>query len=162
MEPTRHIHLILFTLPYLLSPYLSVVARSADRMGGAAGYVQPTPLPNSLWAIPPDTIVVWDAYRCKNYSCLVHGDWVSSTCAAWRIVGGYTITTRSNDTVRIKLDIGDMSITFAHRTHEPWGDHGHELQSRALVRTHQGHRCSFRPTRAPRSSLRHRDEEGRS
>ena len=36
-----------------------------------AGYVEPTPLPASLWAIPPDTSIVWDAYTCKNYSCLV-------------------------------------------------------------------------------------------
>ncbi|KAK8450764.1 hypothetical protein SEVIR_6G088800v4 [Setaria viridis] len=37
-----------------------------------AGYVEPAPLPASLWAIPPDTSVVWDAYTCKNYSCLVN------------------------------------------------------------------------------------------
>ncbi|KAL6856907.1 hypothetical protein ACP4OV_018289 [Aristida adscensionis] len=34
------------------------------------GYTQPAPLPRSLWATPPDTTVVWDAYACKNYSCL--------------------------------------------------------------------------------------------
>ncbi|XP_066309085.1 probable methyltransferase At1g29790 [Miscanthus floridulus] len=34
------------------------------------GYPQPLPLPWSLWTMPPDTIVVWNAYVCKNYSCL--------------------------------------------------------------------------------------------
>ena len=37
-----------------------------------AGYVEPTPLPASLWAIPPDTSIVWDAYTCKTYGCLVN------------------------------------------------------------------------------------------
>ncbi|CAO2186679.1 unnamed protein product [Urochloa humidicola] len=37
-----------------------------------AGYVEPTPLPTSLWSIPPDTSIVWDAYSCKSYGCLVN------------------------------------------------------------------------------------------
>lgn len=36
-----------------------------------AGYVEPHPYPKSLWSIPPDTSITWDAYTCKNYSCLV-------------------------------------------------------------------------------------------
>ncbi|KAG6488549.1 hypothetical protein ZIOFF_049795 [Zingiber officinale] len=35
------------------------------------GYVEPAPLPESLWAIPADTSITWDAYTCKNYSCLL-------------------------------------------------------------------------------------------
>nr|CAD1832179.1 unnamed protein product [Ananas comosus var. bracteatus] len=38
----------------------------------ARGYVEPVPFPASLWTIPPDTSIVWDAYTCKNYSCLVN------------------------------------------------------------------------------------------
>ncbi|CAO2169788.1 unnamed protein product [Urochloa humidicola] len=37
-----------------------------------AGYVEPTPLPASLWSIPPDTSIIWDAYTCKSYTCLVN------------------------------------------------------------------------------------------
>nr|QTZ19451.1 S-adenosyl-L-methionine-dependent methyltransferase [Bixa orellana] len=35
------------------------------------GYVEPTPLPDCLWRIPPDNSLVWDPYTCKNYQCLV-------------------------------------------------------------------------------------------
>ncbi|GMH23852.1 hypothetical protein Nepgr_025695 [Nepenthes gracilis] len=36
-----------------------------------AGYVEPNPFPQSLWATPPDTSIIWDPYTCKNYQCLV-------------------------------------------------------------------------------------------
>ncbi|KAG8046331.1 hypothetical protein GUJ93_ZPchr0008g13483 [Zizania palustris] len=47
-------------------------ASERHRRGGAvhggrpAGHVQPLPLPKSLWVVPPDSSVVWDAYPCKS------------------------------------------------------------------------------------------------
>lgn len=35
-------------------------------------YVQPYPLPTSLWSTPSDASVVWTAYTCKNYDCLIN------------------------------------------------------------------------------------------
>ncbi|PUZ49868.1 hypothetical protein GQ55_6G013100 [Panicum hallii var. hallii] len=95
------------------------------------GYAHPLPLPGSLWATPPDTSVVWDAYPCKNYSCLQ----ASSSCdgcfdlrrgrekARWARDDGalsYSIAAvlaaRPNGTVRVGLDLGGgASGTFAAR-----------------------------------------------
>ncbi|XP_039817313.1 probable methyltransferase At1g29790 [Panicum virgatum] len=113
-----------------------------------AGYVEPTPLPASLWAIPPDTSIVWDAYTCKNYSCLVSrgrakGSYDCKDCFdlglggrekdRWMRRGGkddgddrgsldYTIdgvlAAVPRGTVRIGLDIGGGSGTFAARMRE--------------------------------------------
>lgn len=103
------------------------------------GYVEPTPLPASLWTIPPDTSILWDAYTCKNYSCLVNrgktkGHYDCKDC--FDLLGGrekdrwlhgdgaldYSIdavlATRPNGTVRIGLDIGGGSGTFAARMRE--------------------------------------------
>lgn len=35
-------------------------------------YVEPYPLPYSLWTTPSDSSVVWTAYTCKNYTCLIN------------------------------------------------------------------------------------------
>lgn len=35
-------------------------------------YVEPYPLPESFWKTPSDSSVVWTAYKCKNYDCLVN------------------------------------------------------------------------------------------
>nr|CAB3481902.1 unnamed protein product [Digitaria exilis] len=113
-----------------------------------AGYVEPTPLPASLWAIPPDTSIVWDAYTCKNYSCLVNrgrtkGSYDCKDCFdllhgrekdRWmrRRTGAgddddrnsldYTIdgvlAMLPRGTVRVGLDIGGGSGTFAARMRE--------------------------------------------
>lgn len=32
----------------------------------------PHPFPTSLWSSPPDRSVLWTAYSCKNFACLVH------------------------------------------------------------------------------------------
>lgn len=101
------------------------------------GYVHPLPLPASLWAMPPDTTVVWDAYHpCQNYSCLVNTTKALLPLATlperrrWaRDDGklGYSIDavlrTRPKGTVRIGLDIisGAASAavgTFAARMME--------------------------------------------
>ena len=114
-----------------------------------AGYVEPTPLPASLWAIPPDTSIVWDAYTCKNYSCLVNrgkakGSYDCKDCFdlglggrekdRWMRRGSkddgddrgsldYTIdgvlaAAAPRGAVRIGLDIGGGSGTFAARMRE--------------------------------------------
>ncbi|XP_047079560.1 probable methyltransferase At1g29790 [Lolium rigidum] len=105
------------------------------------GYVEPTPLPASLWAIPPDTSILWDAYTCKNYSCLVNRGKTTGThhydCKdcfnlinsrekrRWTRDDGalsYSIdavlAAKPNGTVRIGLDIGGGSGTFAARMQE--------------------------------------------
>ncbi|KQK00799.1 uncharacterized protein LOC100828000 [Brachypodium distachyon] len=104
------------------------------------GYVDPTPLPASLWALPPDTSIVWDAYTCKNYSCLenrgkISGHYDCKDCFDLRAGGrekvrwlsddgalAYSIdavlATRPTGTVRIGLDIGGGSGTFAARMRE--------------------------------------------
>nr|XP_029117374.1 uncharacterized protein LOC105034191 [Elaeis guineensis] len=102
------------------------------------GYVEPTPFPASLWTIPPDTSVVWDPYTCKNYTCLVHrrqekGNFDCKDCfdlegrekGRWLRRYGeldYAIDeilgTKSRGTIRIGLDIGGGSGTFAARMRE--------------------------------------------
>ncbi|CAL9038784.1 unnamed protein product [Musa banksii] len=104
------------------------------------GYVEPAPLPESLWATPPDTSVVWDAYTCKNYSCLVKRgrsdksydcndcfDLKGREKSRWLVdsSGGVldfsidsVLATRPAGTVRIGLDIGGGSGTFAARMRE--------------------------------------------
>jgi SAM-dependent methyltransferase len=99
------------------------------------GYAQPLPLPGSLWATPPDTAVVWDAYHpCKNYSCLPgggggfdlrrggreRGRWARDDGALAYSVDA-VLRTRPNGTVRIGLDItgsSSSSGTFAARMME--------------------------------------------
>jgi SAM-dependent methyltransferase len=105
------------------------------------GYAEPTALPASLWAIPPDTSILWDAYTCKNYSCLANRGKTKGThhydcidCfnlldgrekGRWTRDDGtlsYSIdavlATKPNGTVRIGLDLGGGSGTFAARMQE--------------------------------------------
>ncbi|XP_038989557.1 uncharacterized protein LOC103715629 [Phoenix dactylifera] len=102
------------------------------------GYVEPTPFPASLWTIPPDTSIVWDAYSCKNYSCLVHrgkakGSYDCKDCfdlngrekVRWLGDNGNldfgidsVLGTKPPGTVRIGLDIGGGTATFAARMRE--------------------------------------------
>lgn len=143
--------------------------RRRCRPRSPAGYVQPSPLTKSLWAIPPDTTVVWDAYRCKNYSCLVRGggggefDLLGREKRRWMRDDGalaYSIDSvlaaRPNGTVRIGLDIGGVSGTFAARMRErgvavvttamnSGGPSGSLIASRGLVPVHVGpaHRLPF-------------------
>ncbi|KAF0913897.1 hypothetical protein E2562_024970 [Oryza meyeriana var. granulata] len=46
--------------------------RRRCRPRSPARYVEPAPLPGSLWTIPPDATVNWSPYTCKNYTCLVN------------------------------------------------------------------------------------------
>ncbi|KAJ4757929.1 S-adenosyl-L-methionine-dependent methyltransferases superfamily protein [Rhynchospora pubera] len=98
-------------------------------------YIDPIPLPESLWQIPPDTNVVWDDYTCKNYSCLVRrGEWPGSyDCKDCFNLDGREKTRWLHDDgginfsidqvlklvppgmIRIGLDIGGGTGTFAAR-----------------------------------------------
>ncbi|WOL00898.1 hypothetical protein Cni_G09611 [Canna indica] len=104
------------------------------------GYVEPAPLPGSLWATPPDSSVVWDAYTCKNYTCLINRglkkwNYDCNDCfdlkgrekSRWLVDSGSggldfgidsVLATRPRGTVRIGLDIGGGSGTFAARMRE--------------------------------------------
>ncbi|KAL6857141.1 hypothetical protein ACP4OV_018523 [Aristida adscensionis] len=104
------------------------------------GYVEPAAPPASLWSIPPDSSIVWDAYTCKNYSCLVRrgrarGSYDCKDCfdlggrekARWMgrddaagldfSIDG-VLAARPPGTVRLGLDIGGGSGTFAARMRE--------------------------------------------
>ncbi|KAG6535864.1 probable methyltransferase At1g29790 [Zingiber officinale] len=104
-----------------------------------AGYVEPAPVPESLWAIPADTSITWDAYTCKNYSCLVNrgkaqGSYDCKDCFdlqagrekhRWLQGNGeldYAIdevlAMKPAGTIRVGLDIGGGSGTFAARMWE--------------------------------------------
>ncbi|KAF8668428.1 hypothetical protein HU200_052240 [Digitaria exilis] len=107
--------------------------RRRCRAPSPARYPQPTPLPASLWTTPKDTSVLWDAYHCKNYSCLsssINGGGVFDlrrVKARWARDDGklsYSIASvlasRPNGTVRVGLDLaGDEDGgTFAARMME--------------------------------------------
>ncbi|KAJ1286562.1 hypothetical protein BS78_03G362100 [Paspalum vaginatum] len=120
--------------------------RRRCRARGPPGFPDPTPFPESLWAVPPDKSVSWDPYSCKNYSCLVgrarrpgttahHDDDGCRACfdlagkeqRRWVGRGGggdldYDIDTvlasKPRGTIRIGLDIGGGTGTFAARMAE--------------------------------------------
>ncbi|GER38929.1 S-adenosyl-L-methionine-dependentmethyltransferases superfamily protein [Striga asiatica] len=101
-------------------------------------YTEPDPLPASLWATPPDTSIVWDPYTCKNYTCLINrrngpGSYDCKDCfylqgrerVRWlRDNGGLdfgidrVLATKPKGTIRIGLDIGGGSGSFAARMME--------------------------------------------
>ncbi|PKA66733.1 hypothetical protein AXF42_Ash003388 [Apostasia shenzhenica] len=103
-----------------------------------ANYADPSPFPASLWTIPPDTSIIWDPYTCKNYTCLVNrgkapGSYDCKDCfdlagrekSRWLHDDGgmdYSIDAvlrlRPPGTIRIGLDIGGGSGTFAARMRE--------------------------------------------
>ncbi|XBI47807.1 hypothetical protein VPH35_111672 [Triticum aestivum] len=113
--------------------------RRRCRTRSPAGYAEPTPLPASLWSMPPDTSIMWDAYTCKNYSCLANrskskgfydckdcfdlrngrekGRWMRDDGALSYSIDA-VLATKPNGTVRIGLDIGGGSGTFAARMQE--------------------------------------------
>ncbi|KAJ3681415.1 hypothetical protein LUZ60_015904 [Juncus effusus] len=102
------------------------------------GYMDPHPYPQSLWSIPPDSSITWDAYKCKNYTCLVDrgnhkGSDDCKDCfnlygrekARW-MHDSYdlqysidaVLSMKPEGTIRIGLDIGGGSATFAARMSE--------------------------------------------
>ncbi|OWM84827.1 hypothetical protein CDL15_Pgr027614 [Punica granatum] len=102
------------------------------------GYVDPAPYPECLWQVPPDPSIIWEPYNCKNYRCLVDrknqpGFFDCKDCfdlngrekARWLFDNGnldysieYVLKTKLPDTIRIGLDIGGGSGTFAARMRE--------------------------------------------
>ncbi|KAG2593456.1 hypothetical protein PVAP13_5NG110900 [Panicum virgatum] len=116
--------------------------RRRCRARGPAGFPDPTSFPESLWAIPPDKSVSWGPYMCKNYSCLVDRvrrghpgshddceacfDLAGKELRRWVGDGGgdldYDIDTvlasKPRGTIRIGLDIGGGTGTFAARMAE--------------------------------------------
>ena len=101
-------------------------------------YEEPRPLPEALWAIPSDNSIVWDPYTCKNYGCLVNrgntpGFFDCKDCfhlsgrekSRWMFDNGnldYSIdkvlAAKPEGTIRIGLDLGGGSGTFAARMKE--------------------------------------------
>ncbi|KAJ8763006.1 hypothetical protein K2173_023211 [Erythroxylum novogranatense] len=115
--------------------------RRRCRSAAQPEYVEPYPLPASLWTTPPDSSVVWTAYTCKSYKCLIEryrthkgfDDCKDCFDLAGREKSRWTAK-RSNDgldftidevlatkkprTIRIGLDIGGGVATFAVRMME--------------------------------------------
>ncbi|KAA8545372.1 hypothetical protein F0562_020156 [Nyssa sinensis] len=103
-----------------------------------ADYVEPTPLPASLWATPLDTSIIWDPYTCKNYKCLIDrknvpGYYDCKDCfdlqgrekTRWLFDNGgldygidQVLGIKHPGTIRIGLDIGGGTGTFAARMKE--------------------------------------------
>lgn len=105
-------------------------------------YTEPYPLPTSLWTIPSDASVVWTAYTCKNYTCLVNRKrnqkgfddckdcfdlegrektrWTNSNKSEKGLDFSIdeVLATRKTGTIRIGLDIGGGVATFAVRMME--------------------------------------------
>ncbi|XP_039054370.1 LOW QUALITY PROTEIN: probable methyltransferase PMT19 [Hibiscus syriacus] len=96
-------------------------------------YPEPYPLPLSLWTTPPDSSVVWTAYSCKNYTCLINRkkqkgfddckdcfDLKGRDRTRWTTSDGElnfsideVLATKKPGTIRIGLDIGGGVATFA-------------------------------------------------
>lgn len=99
-------------------------------------YVEPMPLPDSLWTTPPDTSIVWDPYTCKSYQCLIDMKNKLRYCkncfdlqgmenSRWILDDGgldfgidQVLATKTAGTIRIGLDIGGGTGTFAARMRE--------------------------------------------
>ncbi|KAJ0042429.1 hypothetical protein Pint_18263 [Pistacia integerrima] len=112
--------------------------RRRCRPAAPPSYVEPYPLPTSLWTTPSDLSVVWTAYTCKNYNCLINRrtqkgfddckdcfDLEGREKTRWSSDkssnGGLDFTidevlaTKKPGTIRIGLDIGGGVATFAVR-----------------------------------------------
>jgi len=103
-----------------------------------SNYLEPFPFPQSMWKTPPDSSVVWNAYSCKNYSCLIQRKYlkVFDDCkdcfdlqgrekTRWLDSHGSEIDYSIDEvlklkhkTIRIGLDIGGGTGTFAVRMRE--------------------------------------------
>ncbi|KAL5745264.1 hypothetical protein ACOSP7_026410 [Xanthoceras sorbifolium] len=114
--------------------------RRRCRAAAPTDYVEPHPLPASLWTTPADSSVVWTAYTCKNYNCLINRmrtqkgfddckdcfDLRGRESSRWTHKQGSGIdfsidevlTAKPPGTIRIGLDIGGGVATFAARMSE--------------------------------------------
>ncbi|KAL1540739.1 putative methyltransferase At1g29790 [Salvia divinorum] len=102
--------------------------------------VEPLPLPDCLWTTPSDASVVWSAYTCKNYTCLINRGrdqkgfddckdcfdlggresrrWTGHAASNLDFTIDEVLATKPPGTVRIGLDIGGGVATFAVRMRE--------------------------------------------
>lgn len=115
--------------------------RRRCRSAAPKNAVEPYPLPESLWTTPPDSSVVWTAYTCKNYSCLINRArnqkgfddckdcfdlngrekhrWTGAvTSSSLDFAIDDVIASKPPGTIRIGLDIGGGVATFAVRMRE--------------------------------------------
>ncbi|CAI9110383.1 OLC1v1010392C1 [Oldenlandia corymbosa var. corymbosa] len=115
--------------------------RRRCRPAAPGEYVEPYSVPESYWKIPPDSSVVWTAYSCKNYTCLVNrvrnqkafddckdcfdlqgpekGRWVGpNTKSNLNFTIDEVLAVKKPGTIRIGLDIGGGVGTFAVRMAE--------------------------------------------
>ncbi|KAK2652559.1 hypothetical protein Ddye_012415 [Dipteronia dyeriana] len=110
------------------------------RAAAPKNYVDPHPLPASFWTTPADSSVVWTAYTCKNYECLINRmktqkgfddckdcfDLQGRESSRWRQKQGsgldfsidQVLAAKPPGTIRIGLDIGGGVATFAVRMRE--------------------------------------------
>ncbi|XLS66448.1 hypothetical protein HN51_026422 [Arachis hypogaea] len=105
------------------------------------GFVEPNQdLQDSLWEIPPDSNIVWDPYTCKSLKCLIER---KNNKGYYQVLGAK----RSDNTIRIGLDIGGGTGTFAARMKERNvtiitstldldGPFSHFIASRGLIPIH--------------------------
>ncbi|MED6219846.1 hypothetical protein PIB30_039505 [Stylosanthes scabra] len=102
------------------------------------GYVEPNQdLQDSLWEIPPDNNIVWDPYSCKSHKCLIErknnkgyckdcfdlqgkekGRWIFDDGGLNFGMDQVLRTKESSGRIRIGLDIGGGTGTFAARMKE--------------------------------------------
>lgn len=113
--------------------------RRRCRPAAPVDFVEPAALPESLWSTPPDSSVVWTAYTCKNYACLIDrknqkgfddckdcfelegrekGRWVVPSDNPVDFSIDEVLRLKPAGTVRIGLDIGGGSGTFSVRMKE--------------------------------------------
>ncbi|GFS39489.1 S-adenosyl-L-methionine-dependent methyltransferases superfamily protein [Actinidia rufa] len=112
--------------------------RRRCRPAAPLAYAEPYPIPVSFWSTPSDSSVVWTAYTCKNYECLINRkrnqkgfddckdcfdlQGVEKTRWATSHAGDgldfsidEVLAVKKPGTIRIGLDIGGGVATFAVR-----------------------------------------------
>ncbi|KDP25822.1 hypothetical protein JCGZ_22544 [Jatropha curcas] len=114
--------------------------RRRCRPAAQPNYDEPYPLPESQWTTPPDTSVVWTAYTCKNYECLINRyrtqkgfddckdcfdlegrektRWLQKQSNGVDFSIDEVLATKKPGKLRIGLDIGGGVATFAVRMKE--------------------------------------------
>ncbi|EPS63238.1 hypothetical protein M569_11547 [Genlisea aurea] len=107
---------------------------------GLRGYEEPLPVPDCFWSMPPDSSVSWTAYTCKDYKCLKNRHrnvgryddcidcfdlnyhekfrWIGVSNSPADFSIDRVLAMKKPGTIRIGLDIGGSSGTFAVRMRE--------------------------------------------
>ncbi|KAK6154113.1 hypothetical protein DH2020_013752 [Rehmannia glutinosa] len=114
--------------------------RRRCRPAAPRDYAEPYSLPESLWSTPSDSSVVWTAYTCKNYTCLINrhrnqkgfddckdcfdlngrekNRWIGESISDLDFSIDDVLAVKKPGSVRIGLDIGGGVATFAVRMRE--------------------------------------------